>query len=106
MNCPACTDSLPFYFAFSSGIGKKQCPACKKSLVPTSQSMGKIQKVSVILSFIAGIPLGAVCSYLWIGTLQFELAMFVFVVGIVGVIGSAYFYSKSHIEFQQTNANL
>ena len=103
MKCPACTDPLPFYFAFSSGLGKKKCPGCKKWLVPTSQSIEQIQKISVIMSFIAGIPLGAVCSYLWIGTLQFELAMFVFVIGIIGVIGSAYIYSKSHIKFHRAN---
>jgi hypothetical protein len=105
MICPVCSDSLPFSFAFTSGLGKKYCPACKNSIMPTSQSMEKIQKFSVVLSFIAGIPLGAICSYLWIGALQFELAIFVFVMGVAGVIGSAYIYSKSHIKFHLATAN-
>ena len=100
MKCPACLKPLPFYFAFSSGLRKLTCPACKKTILPTRESLDKIKLISVILSFVAGVPLGVICSYLWINNLQFGLAVFVFITGIIGVMGSAFIYSKSHIKFQ------
>lgn len=62
--------------------------------------MEKIQKMSVIFSFVSGIPLGIACSYIWLVILQPLLALFVFFVGIAGVIGTSYFYARSHIRFR------
>lgn len=100
MDCPGCSKQLPFYFAFASGISRKKCPACSNSISPTRESMEKIQKMSVIFSFVSGIPLGIACCYLWLVTLQPGLAIFVFGVGIIGVMGSSYIYARSNIRFR------
>ena len=100
MDCPGCRKPLPFYFAFASGPGKKHCPACNSIISPTKESMEKIQKMSVMFSFVSGIPLGIACCYLWLVALQPGLALFVFVLGIGGVIGSTYIYARANIRFR------
>ena len=62
--------------------------------------MEKIQKMSVIFSFISGIPLGITGCYLWLVALQPGLAVFVFVVGVAGVMGTSYIYARSNIRFR------
>lgn len=99
MQCPACTESLPFYFAFSSAGKKLLCPGCLKVITPTEDSSKRIQKLSIIMSFIAGIPLGGVCSYLWLAAMQPGLAIVVLFAGTAGVVGSAYNYSASNLRF-------
>lgn len=100
MHCPGCNRVLPFYYAFSSGLRKSHCPYCNSLISPTKESMEKIQKMSVILSFVSGIPLGVIVCYLWLVTLQPWLALFVFVMGILGVMGSSYIYARSNIRFR------
>jgi len=99
MQCPSCNELLPFYFAFSSAGKKLSCPSCQKVITPTEESSNKIQRLSIIVSFIAGIPLGGICSYFWIIVMQPVLAFIVLLAGVIGVVGSTYTYSASNMRF-------
>ena len=59
--------------------------------------MARIQKMSIILSFLAGIPLGVAVCYLWLVALQPVLALIVFITCIVGVMGSSYLYARTNL---------
>ena len=100
MRCPGCSIKLPFHFAFASKNSRKSCPSCDNILTPTNESMEKVQKMSVILSFLSGNPLGIICCYLWLVSLQPGLALVVVIAGISGVMGSSYFYAQSTIRFR------
>jgi hypothetical protein len=101
MDCPICSKPLPFYFAFTSGIEKKSCPACSSIIAATKTSMEKIRKIAGIFSFVSGIPLGIVCCYLWLVALRPGIALVVFFLGIGGVIGCSYIYARANIRFFQ-----
>ena len=62
--------------------------------------MEKIQKMSVVLSFLAGIPLGISVCYLWLVALQPLLAIIVFIACISGVLGTCYLYARSNLRFR------
>ena len=62
--------------------------------------MEKVQKMSVVLSFLAGIPLGIAVCYFWLVALQPTLALIVFIACIGGVLGSCYLYARSNLRFR------
>jgi len=62
--------------------------------------MARIQKMSIILSLLAGIPLGVAVCYLWLVALQPVLALIVFITCIVGVMGSSYLYARTNLRFR------
>ena len=103
MQCPSCQRDLPFYFALVSSDKKKVCPHCQGGIRPTPDSVSKINKVSAILSFVAGIPLGIMCAYIWFVYEEPHASVLVFGLGIFGVIGSSYFFSRSNIVYRPDN---
>lgn len=98
--CPSCRSALPFYFAFASGVKKKICPACHACMLPTRASMEKIHRDCGLISFIAGIPLGGLCFYIWTWMSQPGFAMLMLLLGITGVVHSCYLHAKTTIRFQ------
>lgn len=100
MQCPACSNALPFYFAFSAARARKRCPACGGQFSPTVASSRKIQYLCILLSFLSGLPLGVASCYLWLIDEKPLLALLLFIAGIAAVMGLCYAYARYAIRFR------
>ena len=99
MNCPVCQSALPTSLVFADENKKYQCQACSNWIMPTKKSVSKIKLVMGTFSFISGIPLGAYCCYLWLGTSQPWFALYFLLFGTAAIITVVSIYSRAQIRF-------
>lgn len=99
MKCPVCQSVLPTKLVFASELRKYKCPACTNWIKPTTKSMSAIKLVMGTFSFIAGIPLGAYCSYLMVGQSEPWLSLYFLIFGTAAILLVVTVYSRAKIRF-------
>ena len=99
MKCPVCENTLPTRLVIEPETKKFQCQKCTNWIMPTKKSVSKIKLVIGTFSFITGIPLGAFCSYLWLGDSRPWFSLYFLVFGSAAILLVVTLYSRKHLQF-------
>ena len=99
MKCPVCDSPLPTRLVIEPETKKYQCRQCTNWVMPTPKSVSRIKLVIGTFSFLTGIPLGAFCSYLWIGESRPWFALYFLVFGSAAILLAVTVFSRRNLKF-------